>query len=255
MSAAVETQDAPKVVSREEWLEARRALLVKEKELTRANDALSAERRSLPMVEVTKPYSFKSTTRSDLTLEDLFDGKDQLIVYHFMFGPDSDDEACRGCTHMGESLPDERHLQFKNTNLVSVSRASPAKLEQYKARAGWTFPWYSSEGSDFNRDFWATTTTDDEARGDDGGGVLLNFRSKEETEALGKWWYDGEVSGFSVFYQKGGKVFHTYSTFARGGDKMMPTLHLLDLTPLGRQLGLWGPAEFKLKNEYGTEET
>ncbi|KAJ6445266.1 serine carboxypeptidase [Purpureocillium lavendulum] len=247
MSAAVETP-TPKVVTREEWLDARRALLVKEKELTRANDALSAERRSLPMVEVTKPYSFKSATKSDLKLEDLFNGKDQLIVYHFMFSPDSD-SGCRGCTHIGECLPDVRHLRFKNTNLVCVSRASPDKLDRYKALAGWTFPWYSSEGSDFNYDFWATA---DETRDD----ALLNFRSKKETDALGKGgWYNGDVPGFSVFYKKGGKIFHTYSTFARGGDKLLPTLGLLDMTPLGRQLGQWGPAEFKMKHEYDTEES
>ncbi|KAK4085809.1 hypothetical protein PCL_01092 [Purpureocillium lilacinum] len=246
MSATVETPLTNKVVSRDEWLAARLALLEKEKELTRANDALAAERRSLPMVQVTKPYSFKSSSQADLTLADLFNGKDQLIVYHFMFSPDSD-SGCRGCTHMGESLPDVRHLRFKNTNLVCVSRAAPAKLERYKALAGWTFPWYSSGGSDFNYDFWATT---DEARG---GAQLLNFRTKKETEDRGGGWYDGDVPGFSVFYKDGDKIYHTYSTFARGGDKLMPTLGLLDLTPLGRQIGPWGPAEFKLKSEYEEE--
>ncbi|POR32993.1 Uncharacterized protein TPAR_06816 [Tolypocladium paradoxum] len=230
------------VVSRDEWLLARKALLEKEKELTSINDALSAERRALPMVKVDKPYVFKSQTNSNVTLEDLFGGKDQLIVYHFMFAPESE-EGCRGCAHIGEALPDVRHMRFKNTNLVCISRAPPEKLEAFKALNGWTWPWYSSQGSDFNYDFHATN---DESVGP----IELNFRTKEEMEALGKTWYSGDVPGFSVFYKKGGDIFHTYSTFARGGDKFMPTLALLDMTPLGRQIGRWGPAEFKLKHEY-----
>ncbi|KND91869.1 hypothetical protein TOPH_03266 [Tolypocladium ophioglossoides CBS 100239] len=241
MSAPVDAP-TPKVVSRAEWLVARKALLEQEKELTRVNDALSAQRRALPMVKVDKPYVFKSQTNSKVTLEELFGGKDQLIVYHFMFSPESEN-GCRGCSHIGEALPDVRHLRFKNTNLVCISRAPPEKLQAFKSLNGWTWPWYSSQGSDFNYDFHASN---DESRGP----MELNFRTKEEMEALGKSWYSGDVPGFSVFYKKGGDIFHTYSTFARGGDKIMPTLALLDMTPLGRQLGPWGPAEFKLKHEY-----
>jgi predicted dithiol-disulfide oxidoreductase (DUF899 family) len=234
----------PKVVNRDDWLVARKALLEKEKELTRANDALSAQRRQLPMVKVDKEYVFKSKDKGDVSLEDLFAGKDQLIVYHFMFGPDSD-EGCRGCTHIAECLPDVRHLQSKNTSLVFVSRAAPEKLEAFKDRAGWTFPWYSSQGSDFNYDFAATV--------DDG--VMpgeVNFRTKEEYKELGKEnsWYNGDVPGFSVFYKKGNHIFHTYSTFNRGGEKVLGTLQLLDMTPLGRQDTPQRPAEYKMKEDY-----
>lgn len=221
---------------------ARKALLEKEKELTRANDALSAQRRLLPMVKVDKPYVFTSKDKDPMSLADLFDGKAQLIVYHFMYSPE-DEVACAGCTHMADALPDVRHLRFKNTNLVCVSRAPPEKLEAYKARAGWTFPWYSSNSSDFNYDFYATV--DEAVRP-----IELNFRTKGEFEALDKKWYTGDVPGFSAFYKKDDEIFHTYSTFARGGEKILATMQLLDMTVLGRQLGPWGPAEFKLKEEY-----
>ncbi|KAK7428059.1 hypothetical protein QQZ08_005491 [Neonectria magnoliae] len=231
-----------KIVTRDEWLAAQKALLVKEKELTRANDALSAQRRHLPMVKVDKTYTFKGPSNTTVTLSDLFDGCDQLIIYHFMFKP-GDDEGCRGCSHIGESLPDVRHLRLKNTNLVCVSRGDVDKLEAFRQKNGWAWPWYSSGESDFNYDFYATV---DEAVCP----MLLNFRSKEEMEAEGKSWYTGDVPGFSVFLKKDGDIFHTYSTFARGGEKTMPTLALLDMSPLGRQTGQYGPAEFKLKYEY-----
>ncbi|KAM4063223.1 hypothetical protein HRG_010217 [Hirsutella rhossiliensis] len=231
-----------KVVSREDWLVARKALLDKEKELTRANDALSAQRRALPMVRLDKSYTLSSLAGESVTLADLFDGKDQLIVYHFMFGPESD-QGCRGCSHIGEALPDVRHLRLKNTNLVVVSRAPPEKLEAFRALNGWTWPWYSSQGSDFNYDFHATM---DESKRP----MELNFRTKDEMKAQGKSWYSGDVPGFSIFYKRDGDIFHTYSTFARGADKVMPTLQLLDMTPLGRQIGPQGPAEFRLKHEY-----
>ncbi|KAI5459315.1 hypothetical protein BGZ63DRAFT_390699 [Mariannaea sp. PMI_226] len=231
-----------KVVSRDEWLAARKAFLEKEKELTRANDALSAERRDLPMVKVDKEYTFHGPDNKTYTLSDLFDGQEQLIVYHFMFKP-GDDEGCRGCSHIGDQLPDVRHLQLKNTNLVCISRGDIDKLEAFKKRNDWTFPWYSSGNSDFNYDFHATL---DESVCP----IELNFRSKEELEKLGKSMYTGDVPGLSVFWMKDGEIYHTYSTFARGGEKLMPTLALLDMTPLGRQIGKYGPAEFKLKDEY-----
>ncbi|KJZ71505.1 hypothetical protein HIM_09093 [Hirsutella minnesotensis 3608] len=240
-----EDKGRPKIASREEWLVARKALLEKEKELTRANDALSAERRALPMVRVDKRYTFRSLGGEVVTLADLFDGKDQLIVYHFMFAP-NDDQGCYGCSHTADALPDVRHLRLKNTNLVCVSRAPPDKLRPFRVRNGWTWPWFSSQDSDFNYDFGATV---DEARLP----AELNFRSKGETQALGKSWYTGDVPGFSIFFRNDGRVFHTYSTFARGGDKVIPTLQLLDMTPLGRQIGPYGPAEFKLKDEYDDE--
>ncbi|KAM5346888.1 hypothetical protein ACJ41O_009893 [Fusarium nematophilum] len=231
-----------KVVSRDEWLSARKAFLEKEKQFTRAGDALAAERRQLPMVKVDKDYTFQGPNGSSLSLKDLFGDKDQLIVYHFMFKP-GDDEGCRGCCHAGESFPDPRHLQAKNTSFVCVSRAPIEKLEAFKKRADWGWPWYSTGDGDFSYDFFATV---DESRGAD----LLNFRGKEDTEAQKKWWYEGDVPGYSVFLKQDGDIYHTYSTFARGGETVLGTLMLLDMTPLGRQSTQDGPAEFKLRDEY-----
>ncbi|KAM6535266.1 hypothetical protein FALCPG4_004843 [Fusarium falciforme] len=234
-----------KIVNRQEWLTARKAFLEKEKEHTRAGDALAAERRNLPMIKVDKAYTFEGPNGTTTSLADLFGDNDQLIVYHFMFKP-GDDEGCRGCSHVGESLPDPRHLNFKNTAFACVSRAPAEKLEEYKKRNGWTWPWYSSGDSDFNYDFFATI---DEARGQD----LLNFRTKDEVEAKGQtWWEGGDVPGYSVFLKEDGEIYHTYSTFARGGETVLTTLMMLDMTPLGRQIGQYGPAEFKLKNEYAS---
>ncbi|KAF5128592.1 hypothetical protein E5D57_009533 [Metarhizium anisopliae] len=230
------------VVSRDEWLAARKDLLEKEKELTRANDKLTEQRRALPMVKVDKQYTFRDENGATATLGDLFQGKPQLIVYHFMFGPD-EEIGCHGCSHTADALPDVRHLRFKDTNLVCVSRAPPEKLQAFKAANGWTWPWYSSQGTDFNYDFHATI---DESVCP----VEMNFRTKQEMEARGKRWWTGDVPGFSVFYKRDGDVFHTYSTWERGGDKIMPTLQLLDMTPLGRRLDKYGPAEFRLKYEY-----
>ncbi|TFB04777.1 FAD-linked oxidoreductase afoF [Trichoderma ghanense] len=197
-----------KVVSREEWLTARRALLEKEKDLTHKGDALAAQRRSLPMVKIDKPYLFQGPDNATLSLDDLFDGQAQLIVYHFMFDPDSD-AGCPGCTHMGESLPDVRHLRSKDTNLVAISRAPIAKIEAYKQRAGWEFPWYSSGASDFNYDFHATL---DEGRAP----KEYNFAELSEDDARFKPDFEGDVPGFSVFLKQDGEIFHTYSTFMRG---------------------------------------
>ncbi|PTB67289.1 DUF899-domain-containing protein [Trichoderma citrinoviride] len=232
-----------KVVTREEWLTARRALLAKEKELTHAGDALAAERRALPMVKVDKPYLFQGPgNTAPLSLDDLFGGQEQLIVYHFMFDP-ADDAGCPGCTHMGESLPDVRHLRFKNTNLVAVSRAPIAKIEAYRKRAGWTtFPWYSSGESDFNYDFHATLDEERVAPKE------YNFAELSEDDARFRPDFKGDVPGFSVFLKQGGDIYHTYSTFMRGGEKVQPTLTLLDMTPLGRRLV--SPGDFKLRNEY-----
>ncbi|KAH8905855.1 DUF899-domain-containing protein [Coniochaeta sp. PMI_546] len=235
-----------KVVSQSEWLEARKALLQKEKELTRANDALAAERRELPMVKVEKDYTFKGPDDKELSLADLFGDKDQLIVYHFMFGPDAE-QGCKGCAFMGEHIPDLRHIRSKNTAMVVVSRAPFAKLDAWKQKIGWTFPWYSSEGSDFNYDFHATL---DESVLP----VQYNFASKAELEAKGqKWNVSGEQPGISVFYRQDGVVYHTYSAYSRGCEKMLGTLMLLDLTPLGRQDGYAGPADYKLKYEYDAD--
>jgi predicted dithiol-disulfide oxidoreductase (DUF899 family) len=225
------TPDLLTVASREEWLAARKALLEREKELTRARDALNAERRQLPVVRVTKPYSFEGPG-GQASLSDLFDGRRQLIVYHFMFDPEWD-EGCPGCSHFADNIGHLAHLHARDTTLVLVSRAPIAKIERFRKRMGWTVPWFSSHGSDFNYDFHATT---DESVAP----VEYNYRSKAELEALGQTYHaKGEQPGLSVFLREAGSVFHSYSAFGRGLDHLLNTHNLLDLTPLGRQEG-WG---------------
>ncbi|KAG7285939.1 hypothetical protein NEMBOFW57_008235 [Staphylotrichum longicolle] len=225
---------APEVVTREKWLAVRKSLLEKEKEITRAQDALAAQVRELPMVQVDKQYQFHGPNGSTLSLDDLFGDKDQLIVYHFMFGPDAE----------REHIPDLRHLRSRNTAMVVVSRAPFEKVDAWKKKIGWTFPWFSSEGSDFNYDFHATLD-------DSVAPVEYNFATAAELEAKGqKWNTSGEQPGLSVFLRKDGKVYHTYSSYSRGLDRLLVTHQLLDMTPLGRQDGPSGPAEFKLKYEY-----
>ena len=194
----------PSVVSREEWLAARKALLIKEKEATRARDRLNAERRRLPMVRMEKAYVFEGPD-GKAGLRDLFDGRRQLIVYHFMFDPSWVD-GCPSCTNLVNNLPSRLDgLHESNTSLVLVSRAPFSKLESYKTRMNWTVPWFSSFGSDFNYDFDVT----DE---------------------------DGEKPGVSVFLREGeDDVLHSYSTTGRGVDILLGTYNYLDLTPLGRQ--------------------
>jgi predicted dithiol-disulfide oxidoreductase (DUF899 family) len=234
-----------KVVAREEWLAARKALLNKEKELTRAQDALAAELRELPMVHIAKNYQFNGPS-GPVSLGDLFGDKDQLIVYHFMFGPDAE-RGCKGCAFLVEHIPDLRHLGSRNTAMAVISRAPFAKIDAWKQKLGWTIPWYSSAGSDFNYDFHVTL---DPAICP----VEYNFSTAAELAEKGQEWNTkGEQPGFSVFLRKEGKVYHTYSTFSRGSDRLLVTLQLLDMTPLGRQDGPAGPADFKLRYEYDDE--
>lgn len=223
----------PKVVSRDEWLAARKELLAEEKALTRARDALNTKRRELPMVEVNKPYAFTGPD-GPATLLDLFDGQRQLIVGHFMYQPDWAD-GCPSCSAgADEQAPGLReHLRTRDTNLVYVSVAPIEKLSDYKARKGWTFPWYSSAGSDFNLDFGVTVDVD---RGADS----FNFKSKAEYEADGQGdFFDGnqpfEMPGTSCFLRDGDRVFHTYSSYARGAEWTGGSYAYLDLTALGRQ--------------------
>lgn len=192
----------PKVVSRAEWQVARDALLVKEKAATRARDALAAERRRLPMVKIDKDYVFEGPGGS-ARLVDLFDGRRQLIVIHFMFGP-AWDAGCVGCSMSVDDTAHLSHLHARDTSLVLVSRAPQAKLAKFKRRMGWPVPWFSSYGSDFNIDFG--TTRDDE-----------------------------ETSAVSVFFRNGDDVYHTYITRNRGDEMLGTVWSLLDLTPLGRQ--------------------
>ena len=221
--------DLPKITSREEWLEARERLLAKEKEATRVRDELRAERRALPMVEVEKDYVFEGPD-GEASLLDMFEGRRQLIVQHFMFDPEWED-GCPSCTYFSEDLGHLPHLHEKNTSFAVISRAPLRKIEAYKRKKGWTFPWYSSFGSDFNYDFRVTM---DESVAP----AEYNYRSAAEHRQAGMPWYtEGEQPGVSVFVREGEKVFHTYSAFARGSEHLVSTAMFLDLTPLGRQEG------------------
>ncbi|KAH6630961.1 hypothetical protein B0J18DRAFT_117065 [Chaetomium sp. MPI-SDFR-AT-0129] len=237
----------PKVVAREEWLAARKVLLEKEKDATRLQDVLAAQVRDLPMVLVDKEYQFEGPEGATLSLEDLFAGKDQLIVYHFMFGPDAE-RGCKGCAFVGEHIPDLRHLASRNTSFAAISRAPFPKLDAWKRKLGWTFPWYSSGNTSFNYDFHATLDAAVQP-------VEYNFATAAELEAKGlKWNVSGEQPGVSVFLRRDGKVYHTYSAYARGLERVLGTFMWLDMTPLGRQDLPGGPAAFKLRYEYEEEE-
>jgi predicted dithiol-disulfide oxidoreductase (DUF899 family) len=199
----------PPVVSQAEWEAAREALLAKEKEATRARDALAAERRRLPRVRIEKNYVFEGPD-GEASLLDLFDGRRQLILYHFMFGPNQE-VGCDGCSMVVDQIGHLAHLHARQTSFAVVSRAPLAKIEPYRMRMGWTIPWYSSYGSDFNVDF----------------GV-----SPEEPQR--GVYQDGESFGLSVFLRDGDEVFRTYFTRHRGVEGLN-VWTLLDLTPLGRQ--------------------
>jgi len=217
----------PQVASRDEWLVARKALLAREKEASRARDALSAERRRMPMVAITKDYVFEAPG-GRASLGDLFEGRRQLIVYHFMFDPNWD-EGCNACSLLVDSIGHLTHLHARETSLALVSRAPLARIEPFKARMGWITPWYSSFGSDFNYDFHVTS---DEAVAP----IEYNYRDRAALEQAGMTYtLDGENPGLSVFLREGDAVFHTYSTYARGLDLLLNTYNYLDLTPLGRQ--------------------
>ena len=217
-----------KIVSRAEWLAARKELLIKEKEATRQRDALSAERRKLPMVKVEKEYVFDGPN-GRTSLRDLFGSHPQLIVYHFMFDP-SWEEGCKSCSFFADNFTGAIiHLAARNTAFAVVSKAPVAKLEAFKKRMGWTFPWYSSSANSFNHDFHVTV---DEAA----GGDEYNYEKAAKLKQAGKIWIEkGELPGLSVFLHDGSSIFHTYSTYQRGLDLFLNTYNYLDVTPLGRQ--------------------
>jgi predicted dithiol-disulfide oxidoreductase (DUF899 family) len=217
----------PNVVSREQWLAARKELLAKEKELTRQRDEVNAQRRRLPMVRIEKSYTFDGPT-GKASLLDLFDGRRQLIVYHFMFDPDWD-EGCRSCSLLVDNIGHLSHLHARDTSLVLVSRAPPKKIEPFRKRMGWTIPWYSSYGGDFNYDFHV-------ALDETVAPVEYNYLNKTQLLARGEEYFThGECPGTSAFLRDGNRVFHTYSSYSRGGDLMLGTYNWLDLTALGRQ--------------------
>lgn len=223
--------DLPEVVSKEDWLAARVELLAKEKEVTRARDQVNAERRRLPMVRVDEPYTFEGPDGT-VGLIDMFDGRRQLVMHHFMYAPDWD-VPCSSCSSAADQIPVHlRQLYVRNTSLVAVSRAPYEKLAAFRKRMGWTFPWYSSYGNNFNYDFHATL--DDRV-----APVLQFFRNETELAAAGTPWTPDargeEMPGISTFLRVGDEVFHTYSTFGRGIEDFHHCYPWLDLTVLGRQ--------------------
>ena len=211
------------VVSQEQWVDARRALLAEEKALTRQRDELARRRRELPWVRVEKQYVF-DTPNGKRTLADLFDGRSQLIIYHFMFGPEWK-EGCPSCSflvdHIDGAVP---HLAARDVTLTMVSREPLAKIEAFKKRMGWHFKWVSSFGSDFNFDYHASFTPEQRAKGK----VDYNYAMQEFPSE--------EAPGASVFYKDpaSGEIFHTYSVYARGLDPLVGTYTLLDFVPKGR---------------------
>ena len=210
------------VVSRDEWFIKRRALLAREKEAIHLRDAVNAERQALPWVKVDTEYIFESS-EGKKTLAELFDGRSQLVVYHFMFGPDWD-AGCPGCSffadHVGGMLT---HLNHHDVTFVAVSRAPMEKIAAYRKRMGWQFPWISSFGTTFNHDYRVSFSQDELAS----GSVDYNYTSTPREQA------HDELPGMSAFYKdEAGDVFHTYSTYARGLEDMVGTLLLLDRAPL-----------------------
>jgi predicted dithiol-disulfide oxidoreductase (DUF899 family) len=218
-----------KIVSQEEWIAARRALLEKEKAHMRAGDALAAERRAMPWVRIDKDYRF-DTPSGPQKLADLFSDRSQLIVHHLMFAPEWN-AACPGCTFQAEHIDGPApHLARHDVSIVAVSRAPLEKLLAYKERFGWRFAWVSSRGEDFNRDFRVTFTEAEV----NAGRIDYNFG----TITVDPRYIDRELPGISVFYKdESSDIFHTYSTYARGLDALLGTNHYLDITPEGRNDG------------------
>ena len=212
------------IVSRDIWLEASRALLAREKEATRLRDRLNAERRALPWVKVDAAYDFDTSTGRK-SLSDLFDGRSQLIVYHFMLGPDWD-AGCPGCSFLADHLDGTlTHLNHHDVTLVAVSRAPLEKIEAYRRRMGWHFPWVSSSGSDFNFDFHVSFRDSDLS----GDKIDYNFTAIDAANG------NDELPGLSAFFRdEGGTVCHTYSSYARGPEDLIGTLMILDRAPKGR---------------------
>jgi len=218
---------APPVVSPQEWRAQRLKLLADEKDLTQHLDRVRAERRRLPMVKVAKNYTLAGP-QGKVHLLDLFQGRRQLVVYHFMFDPQWQ-KGCMGCTGYIDAIGDLSMLKERNTTFAVVSRAPLAKLQAYKATKGWDIDWYSSFGSDFNYDFHVTL--DEKVTP-----IEYNYRSLAEMQANKiPNGMQGEEHGLSVFFRIGDDVFHTYSTYARGTESLTDSYALLDVTPYGRQ--------------------
>jgi predicted dithiol-disulfide oxidoreductase (DUF899 family) len=216
------TKENPKVTSPAQWLAARKALLTKEKEFTKLRDEVSRQRRELPWERVEKKYVFDGPNGKE-TLADLFEGRSQLIVYHFMFGPDWA-EGCQSCSlladHFDGSVP---HLNARDVTLVVVSRAPLAQIEAFKKRMGWNFKWVSTYGTDFNFDYHVSFTKEEKAKGE----VNYNYGTQK--------FFSDEGPGASAFYKDAtGDIFHTYSSYGRGLDILIGAYNFLDMAPKGR---------------------
>ncbi len=211
-----------KVVSQEEWVKARVAFMAKEKEFTHQREKLAEERRQLPWVKIDKDYTFQSDSGTE-TLSDLFQGRSQLVVYHFMFGPDWQ-EGCKSCSFWADNYNGSiEHLAARDVSLVAVSVGPLAKLNEFQQRMGWNFKWVSSAQTDFSKDFhvWASPEEIEN------GTTFYNFKKGNH--------YGEHMPGMSVFAtDKDGQIFHTYSCYARGLDPVNSTYQILDLTPKGR---------------------
>jgi len=212
----------PRIVSRDEWLAARKQHLSKEKELTHLRDRLSAERRDLPWVKVDKAYVFEGPKGKE-TLGDLFDGRSQLVVYHFMFGPGWE-QGCPSCSWAADNIDGNVvHLNARDVSLAVVSRAPLPQIEAFKKRMGWRFKWVSSNGTEFNYDYHVSFTKEEMAKGN----AHYNFGPNGFPSE--------EAPGVSVFYKNGkGEIFHTYSSYARGAESLLGGYYFLDIVPKGR---------------------
>jgi len=210
------------IVSREQWLTARKALLAKERAMTRQLDALRAERRQMPMVKIEKPYVFMGP-EGDCSLADLFRGRGQLAIYHFMLTPGSD-SVCRGCSFVSDHIDAARqHFEHADLSFAAVSRVPLGRIEEVRQRMGWTFPWVSSQGSDFNFDFGVSFTPEDIAA----GRAIYNYGTVIQKSP--------DMFGVSIFVKdQDGAVLHSYSTYHRGVELLMGALNWLDLVPEGR---------------------
>lgn len=221
MTTATMEKTAGKVVSHDEWLAARKKFLAKEKEFTKQRDELSRLRRELPWEKVEKKYVFEGVNGTE-TLSDLFDGRSQLLIYHFMFGPGWK-EGCPSCSFLADAFDAiHPHIAQRDTTFVAVSRATLPEIDAFKKRMGWKFKWVSSSGTDFNYDYNVSFTKEQAS----GGNPLYNFGTIPA--------YGEEAPGASAFIQKGGEIFHTYSTYARGLDILLPMYNWIDLTAMGR---------------------
>jgi len=240
--------DNPRVVAPEEWLAARKDLLAREKDATRAKDAVDAARRALPMTEVTKDYTFTGRG-GQVSLADLFDGRRQLITYHFMWrhaesGFPGEDQGCPTCSFLADGIGNLSHLHACDTTVVLVSRAPIASIERFQKRMGWQVPWYSSYGSDFNYDFHVSF---DEARLP----LEYNYMDKATLQRTAPFIRSGtDAFGASVFLREDDRVFHTYSAYGRGVDQLLATYRWLELAPLGRQRHV---TQFPYHDSYGPQ--